>query len=250
MASSWTARAARLRATGCGSICCLPRARCRPRVTVLQARERPRTPTTSRLRPAPCCGWSRFPILPPLLQPQRHAQLPRRPLCLWFCWNPRGQASSPLTPAEMSEMLARAGALHNIDADLLASVVQAESNGNARAVSRAGAEGLMQLMPATASQLGVRNTFAPEENIGGGTAYLDALLTRYHDDIAAGGRRLQRGAGRGRPLPRHSTLRRDARLRGPRDPRVQSPQARRTGGPHQPDGGRKVARMPHRRAAR
>lgn len=97
---------------------------------------------------------------------------------------PARTGPSPLTPAEMNEMLARAGALHNIDVDLVASVVQAESNGNASAVSRAGAEGLMQLMPATASQLGVRNTFAPEENIGGGTAYLDALLTRYHDDIA------------------------------------------------------------------
>ena len=76
-------------------------------------------------------------------------------------------------------MLARAGAQHNIDADLLASVVHAESNGNVRAVSRAGARGLMQLMPATASNLGVHNSFAPEENIGGGTAYLDQLLTRY-----------------------------------------------------------------------
>jgi hypothetical protein len=98
--------------------------------------------------------------------------------------SPLTPATSPLTPAEMGEMLALAGAQHNIDADLLASVVQAESNGNTRAVSRAGAEGLMQLMPGTASQLGVRNSFAPEENIGGGTAYLDALLTRYHDDIA------------------------------------------------------------------
>ena len=80
-------------------------------------------------------------------------------------------------------MLTRAGAVHNIYADLLASVMKAESNGNARAVSRAGAEGLMQLMPATASQLGVHNSFAPEQNISGGTAYLDALLTRYHDDI-------------------------------------------------------------------
>lgn len=97
---------------------------------------------------------------------------------------PARTVSAPLTQAEMGEMLARAGARHNIDADLLASVVQAESNGNARAVSRAGAEGLMQLMPGTASELGVRNSFAPEENIGGGTAYLDALLTRYHDDIA------------------------------------------------------------------
>ena len=92
-------------------------------------------------------------------------------------------ATSLLSSAEMDEMLAHAGALHNIDADLLASVVKAESNGNVRAVSRAGAEGLMQLMPATASQLGVRNSFAPEENIGGGTAYLDTLLMRYHNDI-------------------------------------------------------------------
>jgi soluble lytic murein transglycosylase-like protein len=96
---------------------------------------------------------------------------------------PARTVTALLTPAEMGEMLARAGARHNIDADLLASVVQAESNGNARAVSRAGAEGLMQLMPETASQLGVRNSFAPEENIGGGTAYLDAMLMRYHDDI-------------------------------------------------------------------
>ena len=93
-------------------------------------------------------------------------------------------APTPLTAVEMHEMLARAGARHNIDADLLASVVQAESGGNTRAVSRVGAQGLMQLMPGTASELGVRDAFAPEENIGGGTAYLDALLTRYHDDIA------------------------------------------------------------------
>jgi soluble lytic murein transglycosylase-like protein len=92
--------------------------------------------------------------------------------------------AAPLTAAEMRGMLTRAGTRHNIDADLLASVVQAESGGNARAVSRVGAAGLMQLMPGTAAGLGVRDRFAPEENIGGGTAYLDALLTRYHDDIA------------------------------------------------------------------
>jgi soluble lytic murein transglycosylase-like protein len=93
------------------------------------------------------------------------------------------RADAQLTPAEMAQMLVRAGTLHNIDADLLASVVQAESGGNAHAVSRVGARGLMQLMPGTASELGVHNAFAPEENIGGGTTYLDGLLTRYHDDI-------------------------------------------------------------------
>jgi len=94
------------------------------------------------------------------------------------------RSAEPLTQAEMTQMLARAGEQHNIDADLLASVIKAESNGNALAVSRTGARGLMQLMPATASTLGVQDSFAPEQNIGGGTAYLDQLLTRYKDNIA------------------------------------------------------------------
>ena len=93
-------------------------------------------------------------------------------------------SAAPLTQAEMTQMLARAGKQHNIDADLLASVIKAESNGNALAVSRAGARGLMQLMPGTASTLGVQDSFAPEQNIRGGTAYLDQLLTRYKDNIA------------------------------------------------------------------
>lgn len=89
-----------------------------------------------------------------------------------------------LTPAEMKQMLAHAGTEHNIDEDLLASVVRAESGGQVRAVSRAGAQGLMQLMPGTATELGVKDTFEPEENISGGTTYLDALLTRYHNNLA------------------------------------------------------------------
>lgn len=88
------------------------------------------------------------------------------------------------TPSETRELLTRAGQAHNIDSDLLASVVHAESGGNPRAVSRAGARGLMQLMPATAANLGVTNPFAPDQNVNGGTAYLDQLLTRYHDNIA------------------------------------------------------------------
>jgi soluble lytic murein transglycosylase-like protein len=80
-------------------------------------------------------------------------------------------------------MLTTAGATYDLDADLLASVVRQESGGNSRAISRAGAEGLMQLMPKTASDLGVSNTFAPDQNIDGGTAYLDFLLKRYHDNL-------------------------------------------------------------------
>jgi soluble lytic murein transglycosylase-like protein len=88
------------------------------------------------------------------------------------------------TKEEMHEMLAQAGAAHHIDEDLLASVVRAESAGQVRAVSRTGAQGLMQLMPGTASAMGVEDAFKPEQNIAGGTAYLDALLTRYHDNVA------------------------------------------------------------------
>ncbi|MFP5249605.1 MAG: lytic transglycosylase domain-containing protein [Acidobacteriota bacterium] len=89
-----------------------------------------------------------------------------------------------LNSADLGEMLAHAGQQHNVDVDLLASVVKAESNGNAHAVSRAGAEGLMQVVPGTAAVLGVHDRFQPDENVQGGTAYLDALLTRYHDNLA------------------------------------------------------------------
>jgi soluble lytic murein transglycosylase-like protein len=88
------------------------------------------------------------------------------------------------TKLEMHEMLAHAGAAHHIDEDLLASVVRAESAGQVRAVSRTGAQGLMQLMPGTASAMGVEDAFKADQNIAGGTAYLDALLTRYHDNVA------------------------------------------------------------------
>jgi soluble lytic murein transglycosylase-like protein len=88
------------------------------------------------------------------------------------------------TAAELREMIGHAGVAHNIDADLLASVVRAESGGQVRAVSRTGARGLMQLMPATASELGVQDSFKADQNIAGGTAYLDGLLVRYHDNVA------------------------------------------------------------------
>jgi soluble lytic murein transglycosylase-like protein len=96
----------------------------------------------------------------------------------------RPPAEAKLTTAELQQMLAKAGSEHNVDEDLLASLVKAESGGYVRARSRAGAQGLMQLMPGTARQLGVEDSYAPEENVRGGTAYLDGLLKRYHDNIA------------------------------------------------------------------
>lgn len=93
-------------------------------------------------------------------------------------------AQTRLTSGDLHEMLTRAGEEHNLDVDLLASVVKAESDGNAHAVSRVGAQGLMQLMPGTAAGLGVKDSFEPNQNVRGGSTYLDALLTKYHDNLA------------------------------------------------------------------
>ncbi len=98
---------------------------------------------------------------------------------------PRVGVTEPkLTDADVHQLISKAGANHNLDVDLLASVVRAESGGNVHAVSRTGAQGLMQLMPGTAAELGVADSFRADQNINGGTAYLDALLVRYHDNLA------------------------------------------------------------------
>ena len=91
--------------------------------------------------------------------------------------------ASTATNVEVRGLLNHAGEQHDIDVELLASIVHAESNGRATAVSRTGAQGLMQLMPGTARNLGVKDSFQPDQNINGGTAYFDWLLTRYHDNL-------------------------------------------------------------------
>jgi soluble lytic murein transglycosylase-like protein len=113
-----------------------------------------------------------------------HVDLPKPVVSSDAGAKPKAPATDKLTPEEMRELLAQAGSKHDLDVDLLASVVRAESGGNPRAVSRAGAQGLMQLMPKTATTLGVSNSFAADENINGGTAYLDSLLKKYHDNLA------------------------------------------------------------------
>ena len=91
----------------------------------------------------------------------------------------------PVASAEptIAELLDRIGREHHIDATLLFSVIKAESNFHPNATSRAGARGLMQLMPGTAHDLGVTDITRIDQNIAGGAAYLDYLLTRYKDDV-------------------------------------------------------------------
>lgn len=82
-------------------------------------------------------------------------------------------------PSAFDDLIAAAAQRNNLDPALLKAVVQAESNFSPSAVSRAGAKGLMQLMDATAQQLGVANSFDPVENIDGGARFLSQLLKRY-----------------------------------------------------------------------
>ncbi|WP_348260623.1 lytic transglycosylase domain-containing protein [Telmatobacter sp. DSM 110680] len=120
-------------------------------------------------RPEEIAGYETVPDPPPSLAAPNSKSL---------------RAETTLSPADLHQMLSEAGQQHNLDADLLASVVKAESNGNTRAVSRAGARGLMQLMPGTAAEQGVNDSFKADENVRGGSAYLNNLLIRYHDNIA------------------------------------------------------------------
>jgi len=76
-----------------------------------------------------------------------------------------------------------AAARYGVPEKLVSAVIRVESGFNARAISRKGARGLMQLMPQTASSLGVRDTFDPRENIDGGVRHLRALMERFGDNL-------------------------------------------------------------------
>jgi soluble lytic murein transglycosylase-like protein len=102
----------------------------------------------------------------------------------------------------LTEVVKDASGRYQLDPDLVNSVIKAESGFNVRAVSPKGARGLMQLMPGTASQLGVPNAFDPQANVDGGTKYLRELLERYNFDLVkalaaynAGPQRVERFGG-------------------------------------------------------
>ncbi|HKV23942.1 MAG TPA: lytic transglycosylase domain-containing protein [Candidatus Acidoferrum sp.] len=87
-------------------------------------------------------------------------------------------------PLPFGEIVKEAASRYNVDADLITSVIAAESNFDPNAVSRRNARGLMQLLPETAARFGVQNIFDPKENVDAGTHYLRDLLQRYNNDLA------------------------------------------------------------------
>jgi hypothetical protein len=80
-------------------------------------------------------------------------------------------------------LITKAANKFKLDSAMIKAVIKAESNFNHRAVSRVGAQGLMQLMPKTASDLKVEDSFHPEKNIEGGARYLRYLLNTYKGDL-------------------------------------------------------------------
>jgi hypothetical protein len=97
-------------------------------------------------------------------------------------YEPAPTLQLPAQALSLPEHIANAGLQTGIDPDFIHSVIRAESGYNAKAVSPKGAQGLMQLMPATAAKLGVQDSLDPANNIDGGSRYLRELLLRYNGD--------------------------------------------------------------------
>ena len=97
---------------------------------------------------------------------------------------PARRFSQPtVAPRELRQKISEHALARDLDPKLVEAVIRVESAFNARAVSNKGAMGLMQLMPGTATDLGVENAFDVEENLRGGTAYLRSLLDRFSGDV-------------------------------------------------------------------
>ena len=93
-------------------------------------------------------------------------------------------SDATLAARPFADLISTVAATHEVDARLVHAVIEQESNYEARARSKKGARGLMQLMPATARQYGVRNSYDPKSNIDAGVRHLKALLSRLDLPVA------------------------------------------------------------------
>lgn len=131
--------------------------------------------------------------------------------------------------AEIEELVEKTAKKHQVDPQLVRAVIQVESDYNTQAVSNKGAMGLMQLMPATAQQLGVEDPFSASQNIEGGVNYLKYLLDQFDGDITKSLAAYNAGEGRVRRLggvPQiPETVRYVEKVRNLYDPEGKNPRA-------------------------
>jgi soluble lytic murein transglycosylase-like protein len=92
-------------------------------------------------------------------------------------------APAPVPPEQIDALVQQNAATWQVDPSLVKAVIANESGFNANATSKVGAQGLMQLMPATAQSVGVQNAYDPAQNVAGGTRYLKGLLDRFNGDV-------------------------------------------------------------------
>lgn len=133
-------------------------------------------------------GVKRFSTKPPPSSSNINAQVftARKSSFSWYREPPRygGKSYFKLNYKKFDEIIDKVSVSVGLDESLIRAVIHAESGFNPNAVSPKGAQGLMQLMPSTARDLGVRNSFSPLENIAGGSRYLKMLLARFKGNIS------------------------------------------------------------------
>jgi soluble lytic murein transglycosylase-like protein len=137
-------------------------------------------------------GVTTFSDIPPI----RQHYVTVDPFC--FACNPFSSIdwdSTRLFHNEFSDVIDLAARKYRIDPALVRAVIHAESGFNARARSPKGAKGLMQLMPATAHEAGVKDAYVPEQNIHGGTQYLAGMLAQFNQDVTLAAAAYNAGPG-------------------------------------------------------
>ncbi|MCP5116244.1 MAG: lytic transglycosylase domain-containing protein, partial [bacterium] len=133
-------------------------------------------------------GW---PAFPSIASPPEVAEVGAPPEASLPPEPPHGETQiagwdncGPIPPSLLQGYIERVAEREGLTPDLLRAVIDRESAFDPCAVSVKGAQGLMQLMPATAAELGVSDPLDPQQNIDGGARYLGQLLTRYGGDIS------------------------------------------------------------------